>query len=143
MYCCHVWDPINGLQKLELENIQSHALRIIRGANSGSYNANLRALELQRLSDRRLDLVKRFAIKTYRDPRHRWWFKITPASLPNTREEVPRFSAPNTRNKRGDLSPMYAYVKCLNELSHQEWIDWGLPPPLASNDLKNTQLRGC
>ena len=78
-YGCQVWGPmLSGVQSSELESVQSHALQIIGGANSGSYRSNLLALELPKLCDRRKEITDRFAIKTYLNPRHRWWFKPSP-----------------------------------------------------------------
>ena len=72
---------INESQAEEIECVQRNSLQLIMGSNSGSYSANLAALGLSTLSERRKKLVKMFAIKCYRSPLHRWWFSPHPSCL--------------------------------------------------------------
>ena len=65
---------LNGRQSDELEQLQVKCCQIILGANSRSYEKNLAALELPRLSTHREVLMKDFAISCYRSSVHRWWF---------------------------------------------------------------------
>ena len=58
-YGAQVWGGlILGVQANVLENCQTHALQVILGSESSSYQANLRKLSIPRLSERRKELIK-------------------------------------------------------------------------------------
>ena len=65
-YGAQVWGTfINGAQAKCIEDCQLHALQIILGAQTSSYNVNLAHLEVDRLSTRRDNLILKFAISTF------------------------------------------------------------------------------
>ena len=53
---------INGLKAKELEQLQAHALMIIMGCSSKSYEKNMIALGLESLGERRENLMMKFAV---------------------------------------------------------------------------------
>ena len=78
-YGAVVWGcVISGLQAKNIEKVQMNALQVVLGAESRSYEANLRKLELEKLSVRRESLIHKFAISTFRNPEFRSWYKPTP-----------------------------------------------------------------
>ena len=90
VYGCY----LNRGQSQELEKILAHCLQIVLGAQSRSYRANLTALNLPRLDDRRVQPMTRFAILAYRSVQHRWWFSPSVPTSANTRTDLPRFEIP-------------------------------------------------
>ena len=57
------WSPWTEADKLVLENVQKRAVRMVSGL-SGSYEENLKDLNLQSLEDRRLryDMIQTYKI---------------------------------------------------------------------------------
>ena len=80
-YGAQVWGAvINGLQSKAIENCQMKALQVILGAQSSSYSVNRAKLSVELLSDRREELMTKFAISTFKDPRFRKWYTPFPPS---------------------------------------------------------------
>ena len=78
-YGAVVWGcVISGLQAKNIEKVKMNALQVVLGAESRSYEVNLRKLELEKLSVRRESLIHKFAISTFRNPEFRSWYKPTP-----------------------------------------------------------------
>ena len=136
-----MFDPlINESQSLEIEAVQRNCLQIILGASCGSYSTNLSALGLSSLADRRLVLVRQFAIACYRSPIHRWWFTPHPVMPLGTRYRSPRFLVPKCRLQRDHKRPIVAYSEVLNGLSEEEWAKLKLPPVSSVQHASNKQL---
>ena len=96
----------------QLESVQRHATKIIYGWHV-SYTGLLEAGEVETLKNRRIDAVKRFALKSEQDKR---WYK--------PKEELERNVRTSTRNKyeekrcsteRDKKNPVYNMTKVLNE----------------------------
>ena len=105
---------INESQSEELESVQAKCLQIVRGRENESYARNLIALELESLSERRIDLIKTFAIACYKSEEHRWWFTPHPPLPLNTRITPPRFLVPYSRKQRDKKRPVVSYTEILN-----------------------------
>ena len=114
--CC-----LNKGQSQVLESIQARCLQIVLGKQSRSYRANLAALDLPRLDDRRVQLMRSFAISAYRSVHHRWWFSPNKPSLSKTRTALPRFSIPLLKLRRSENRPFQKYAELLNAISPEEW----------------------
>ena len=72
-YAAQVWDTIiNESQSSEIESVQRKCFQIILGGSSGSYASNLISLGLKTLADRRVELVREFAISCFKSELHRW-----------------------------------------------------------------------
>ena len=113
-YAAQVYDPlINASQVSKIEHVQFRAAQIILGPRSRSYAKNMEQLGLVTLAERRAELVRNFAIATYRSPIHRWWYVPHPPTLLNTRLVPPRFFVPTMTNV--DRRPIVAYTKVLND----------------------------
>ena len=69
---------LNASQSDELEAVQVKSLQIVLGSASSSYARNLEALGMVTLAERRLELIKSFAISCYKSVEHRWWFTPQP-----------------------------------------------------------------
>ena len=131
---------MNGAQSKEFEDCQRHALQVVLGAQSSSYSANLKRLSLDRLSDRRSDLILKFAISTFKNPKHRSWY--TPSPPPElTRQIPPRLIVPQLRTEYSENSmPLTTYTRVLNGLTETEWEDYGLPPVNTCHPKPNVQI---
>ena len=114
--CC-----LNKGQSQVLESIQARCLQIVLGKQSRSYRANLAALNLPRLDDRRVQLMQSFAISAYRSVHHRWWFSPNKPSLTKTRSALPRFRIPLLKLRRSENRPFQKYAELLNAISPEEW----------------------
>ena len=74
-----VWGTfVNGAQSKCLEDCQAHALLVILGSQASSYSKNRLRLGLELLSVRRDSLIRKFAISSFKDPKHRCWYKLSP-----------------------------------------------------------------
>ena len=143
-----VWGCIiSGTQAKKIETCQIQALQIILGSQSSSYEANLTKLGLERLSTRRREQIRKFAISTYRDPKHRVWYTSSPLPTGYTRQDrsgpfgiLPRFVVPKLRTERSDKIPLVTYTNILNSLTDTEWSDLNLPPTLTFKPKPNLQL---
>ena len=70
-YASPAWGGlITGVQSHFLEDVQRQAVAIILGKEAQSYAKNLAKLNLPTLQVGRLQLIKRFAVKTLLSPRH-------------------------------------------------------------------------
>ena len=71
-YAVPVWGGLlNGQQALALEEVQRLACLVMLGGQASSYAQNLSKLELPRLSTRREELTRNFAIGCYKSSKHR------------------------------------------------------------------------
>ena len=136
-----VWGTfVNGAQSKCIEDCQAHALLVILGSQASSYSKNRLRLGLELLSVRRDSLIRKFAISSFKDPKHRCWYKPSPPPPLDTRIIVPRFCVPSYRTMRSDLIPITRYTQELNNLTDTEWKDLGLPHISTCYHLPNVQL---
>ena len=112
-----------------MEDLQAKCLQIILGQKSKSYERNLATLDLPTLEERRVFLIKQFAISTYKSAIHRWWYEPHPPPPLGTRIVVPRLKVPYTKKARGELCPFTHYSRVLNALSDEEWDKLEMCPP--------------
>ena len=122
-YACQVFGTfLNGLQAKTLEDLQANACLVILGSSAQSYAKNLIRLAIPTLAARREELIREFAISTFRNQKHRWWYSPSPPPSKVTRQEKPRyrFLLPNGKTAkltaRLEHSPITVYTKILNSL---------------------------
>ena len=111
------------------------------GKQSRSYRANLAALGLPRLDDRRVHLMRSFAISAYRSVHHRWWFSPNKQSLSKTRSALPRFCVPLLKLRRSENRPFQKYAELLNSISPDEWMRLRLDQICHERSRPNVQLQ--
>ena len=99
---------------------------------------NLEQLGLVTLAERRVCLVRSFAIATFRSHAHRWWYVPHPPLPLNTRTIPPRFFVPQMTNV--DKRPSVAYSIVLNDLSGDKWLTLKLLPPNSCVPKPNLQI---
>ena len=76
--CSRAKNKTWALVRLREAGASVDILQVVLGAQSSSYSANLKRLSLDRLSDRRSDLILKFAISTFKNPKHRSWYTPSP-----------------------------------------------------------------
>ena len=141
-YGAHVYGCcLNKGQSQELENLQARCLQIVLGAQSRSYRANLAALNLPRLDDRRVQLMTTFAISAYRSVHHRWWFSPNVPNPANTRIDLPRFEIPLLKLRRSENRPFQKYAELLNGISPDDWKRLRLDQIPLKQSRPNVQLQ--
>ena len=70
-YGCAVWGcMVSGIQAKTIEDVQRSAVQVVLGSEASGYEANLVRLELEE-----------FAIKLFKDPKFRYWYKPSPPQL--------------------------------------------------------------
>ena len=106
--------------------MQRQALTIILGEESQSYAKNLAKLDLPLLSERRLVLTKRFAVKTYLSDRHsQSCFSHNPKYGENSRVvKQPRVLLPRMSTARGYGAPFSFMGSLLNDMDDEEFLSY-------------------
>ena len=115
-FAAPVWaSGITNAQSLGLERVQRRALRIIAWPNLLPYNELLPLMNVTSLSDRRQELVSKFAHSLLQSERHR---QLLPETRMRTSGRSLRNSShldiPRTRTARYKQSPLPYFVKLLN-----------------------------
>ena len=108
-----VWNSsLTGEDIVSLERIQKTALHIIIGQEYKSYNFALKTTGLEKLSERRKKICKKFAIRAQKHPKFSKWFK--PNLQRNSRLPKPKFCPPVYRTERFRKSPLCYLTELLN-----------------------------
>ena len=119
-----VWTP--GLTKAEstqIERVQKCALHVILGGNYGNYDHSTQALEVEKLSERRLKLSLNFARRCEKNPKYSNWFhpfEAPPPPTVNTRNDnhviIPtKYTPVPFRTERYEDSPLPFLTDLLNK----------------------------
>ena len=110
-----VWaSSITKHEASTIERVQKTALHIILGIDYTNYQLALKTLNMKSLSERRLELCSKFAVKSLRSQKYNTWFKKSEAKSYNTRCEKPIFKEVVTRTKRFYNSPIPYLTRLLN-----------------------------
>ena len=101
-------------QSAEIESLQRKALRIVYGPEI-SYQEALAISNLTTLYDRRLELTKKFALKTANNPRFSdgWFPKQPPSSYPLRQQKI--YQERRARTERMRKNPICFMQRLLNE----------------------------
>ena len=116
-YACQLYHHmINSEQSETIEALQRRALKIISGPGV-SYRSSLESLKLERLSDRREILCRKFAVKASVNPRYKDWFPENEQSAYDFRKrrKYREDTVLTTRRQNGPVSQMR---KILNEINY-------------------------
>jgi hypothetical protein len=97
-----------------LERVQKTALHIIYGAKYTTYEEILKSSNLSTLADRRENLISKFAIKTFHNPKFRSWFSKIEQKLVNTRSGQHIIKEVPWRTKRFGKSTIPVITNIIN-----------------------------
>ena len=109
-----VWNA--GLTEAEvhdIERVQKSFLHILLGNKYIDYKSALLFCGMESLSDRRTNLCKKFAQKTYNNSKHTHWFTMN-QNTTVTRRKGPKFILPKFKHDRYRKSPLYYLTTLLN-----------------------------
>ena len=111
-----VWHSSLSLaNKACIERVQKAALQIILGPAYTSYSSACDLINLLTLETRRVNLCRKFALKTVKNPKHTKWFKVN-RKISKTRQKQPAFCHVVSRTKRFENSPISYLTQILNNL---------------------------
>ena len=114
-YAIPVYHPLLTLtQSDKLEKLQKRALKIIYGYKV-SFNEALTKSGLQRLSERRAEIFKKFCVKTSSNALFSHWLPLNTSTGYNLRKER-KYKEEPARTERLMRSPIFAMRRLLNEL---------------------------
>ena len=104
---------LSQAEKTDLERIQKTACHIILGQDYVSYTAALAALELETLEFRRNLLSLKFALKSEKHKKFKFWFKFNENKV-NTRQPISKYCKVMANHKRFEKSPLSFLTNLLN-----------------------------
>ena len=114
-YAAPVWHPaLTGDQRLKIERIQKSALHIILAEQYKSYTSACKTLKLESLHFRREYLCKKFAKKSFMNPKFKKWFKVNNKHT-KTRFKQPKLLSVVSRTNRFKNSPISYLTNLLNK----------------------------
>ena len=108
---CPVWN--GALTKNDadrLERIQKNACRVILGDKYGTYDNALQLLNIPKLSERRVELCVKFAMKTAGNNKYSAWFPKPAKKTKNSK----KYKEPFARTTAYKKSPIFYLTKLLN-----------------------------
>ena len=115
-----VWEPgLTQAQSKQLERVQQCAYYIILGTIFTNYDAAIKSLGSQKLSDRRSALCLSFALKCEKNEKYKTWFALNEENSvppPNTRSDksLAKYKTVPTRTDRYMDSPIPYLTDILN-----------------------------
>ena len=122
---CPVWTAgLTHQVKRILERVQKTAVAVIRGANHTTYYEGLTHLKLETLESRREELNWKFAVKSFKHPKFRNWFKLDEKNI-TTRSctNKPALKVARTRTSRFGKSPIPYLTNLLNTYLKKKEVD--------------------
>ena len=109
-----VWHSSLSLSdKADIERVQRAALQVIFAEEFISYSSACSNANLLTLEERRIQLCKKFAFKSYKHPKHTTWFKVNNRTT-KTRQAQPMFCRVISRTTRFEKSPISYLTELLN-----------------------------
>ena len=115
-YGVPVWHgSITDCQSDQLERIQKRACRIILGSQYESYTDAVEELNLQTLSDRRIQLCYQFAQKCCDSDRYSKWFQGNSKTHQMSLRHTLKYDNPRCRTDRYKNSPIPFLTNLLNQ----------------------------
>ena len=113
-YAAPAWhSAITEGESIDIERVQRTAFHIILGSGYKSYRAALVQLDMKSLSERRVELCKKFAVKSSKHPKHSKWFSKNDR-ISITRQTSSKFKPVWYRTKRFEDSPLTYLTRLLN-----------------------------
>ena len=114
-YAAPVWHPsLTGDLRHKLERVQKSALHIILADNYKSYTSACKSLKFETLHSRREFLCKKFARKSFKNPKFNKWFKLNNIQT-KTRFKQPKLLSVISRTNRFKNSPISYMTSLLNK----------------------------
>ena len=104
---------LSQAEKIDLERIQKIACHIILGHDYLSYTSALDILELDTLEYRRNHLSLKFALKSAKHTKFKFWFKENEKKV-NTRQPISKYQRVVANHKRFENSPLSFLTNILN-----------------------------
>ena len=89
-------------------------MRIIYGQDT-TYGKALEEAKIPKLSERRIELVRKFAIGCFNNPRYNHWFPKAPP-IPHQLRRLKQLKEDRPKTERKKKCPVYQMVKIINEL---------------------------
>ena len=115
-FAAPVWNSaLTGVDIAKLERIQKTALHVILSHDYRSYSSALRALGLQKLSERRRQLCLNFAKKAEKHPKFSKWFKPN-RKISITRQKQLKYCKVFVKTNRFEKSPLCYMTNLLNKM---------------------------
>ena len=112
------WNPgLTKAQVNQIERVQKCALAIILEKEYISYSHALETVELETLSDRRLELCIKFAQKSQKHPKFSKWFCINENEGMETRSIKTTLKPVQHRTDRYGKSPLAYLTRLLNDVN--------------------------
>ena len=117
---------LNKRQVAQIERVQKTMCSVLLGAEYKGYENALAVLDLQPLSERRVELSLTFARKVKRSHKYSKWFIPSKCDIDraNTRSDKIALKPVKTRTMRYRKSPLPFLTKLLNDNWKQTWSDW-------------------
>ena len=117
---CPAWNGSLSQKNIKsLEKLQKTALKIILSSRYKSYNSALKAVKIETLSERRLNLCRKFATKTAINPKFSAWFPKNKRNINqrnvNNQYKSKEYSLPFARTSCYKNSPLCYLINLLND----------------------------
>ena len=110
-----VWTPaLTKSQINQIERVQKTVCAVILGPGYWNYSFAMTVLQLEPLSDRRLELCKTFSNKCLKSEKYQKWFVKRNDHLVKTRSKKTTLYPVTTRTARYEKSPLPYLTKLLN-----------------------------
>jgi hypothetical protein len=109
---------LSQVEKQDLERVQKSACHIILGESYSSYRDSLKILGLDPLESRRNALALKFAVKSEKHDKFKFWFKPAIKKV-NTRLDIGKYYDVRANHTRFARSPISFLTKLLN-LHHRK-----------------------
>ena len=110
---------LSQAEKQDLERVQKCACHIILGETYDSYKNALSLLKLDTLESRRKKLALKFALKSEKHQKFKFWFKTNRKNV-NTRQTISKYRKVKANYVRYEKSPLGYLTKLLNMHYHKK-----------------------
>ena len=114
-YASVVWhSALTKKNTAQIERVQKAVFAIILGEQYNSYQAACSMLQMKMLSERRVELARKFALKASQHHIHREWF-VPNVRQTNTRQKQLKYKPAQARTNRFLKSAIPFLTQCLNQ----------------------------
>ena len=112
-YACQIYGPmLTKTQNKKIERLQRIILKIVYGFDT-SYREALALSGLQRLSERRDEIIKKLALRTFENPRYKHWFPLQEVQ-PHDFKKRNKFMEERSNTERRMRGPIFPLRRILN-----------------------------
>ena len=111
-----VWTPaLTKGQITQIERVQKTVCAVILGSSYSDYNSAIKSLDLNNLSDRKLELLKTFSKHCFKSEKYNTWFIKRNDQSIDTRSKKNALKQITTRTIRYEKSPLPYMTAPLNK----------------------------